>query len=74
MRLSLTLGDFALQMRAGWACTVDSCPKRRARAVQSLLIVLYIHRICVFRLTLFRIVNGRSASRAPRLHEPMGRF
>jgi hypothetical protein len=72
MRLSLTLGDFGLQMRAGGGCAIDSrprCPGRRAQ----LLIVLYIDRIVVFRLILFRIANGRPAAQAPRRHEPMGR-
>jgi hypothetical protein len=73
MRLLLTLGDLALEMR-GRGGRAESGPKppaaRRARAV---LIVLYIDRICVFRLILFRMANGRLASQAPRLHEPMGR-
>ena len=71
MRLSLTLGDFALKMRAGGGCAMDSRPERRAQ-VQT-VIVLHIYRICVFRLILFRMANGRPVSQAPRSHEPMGR-
>ena len=57
MRLSLALLDFALQIQAGDRGAVASGRKRREWR-QTVLIVLYINRICVFRLILFRMMNG----------------
>jgi hypothetical protein len=69
MRLSLTPGDFALQMHAGGGYATASGLKR-----PQVLIVLHLDRICVFRLLLFRMVNGLPASRTSGRHEPMGRL
>jgi hypothetical protein len=73
VRLLLTVGDFALQMHAGGGRAMAAGPKRPERRLQTLLIVLYIDRICVFRFDLFRMVNGLSPSSTPTSHEPMGR-
>jgi hypothetical protein len=74
MHLLLTLGDFALQMRVGGGYRMACGPKRTERRMRTVLIVLFIDRICVFRLILFRMMNGRPASETSRRHEPMGRI